>query len=285
MDNFQNIPIMLQHFLAVAPYIRQFSVEETGLSICDTEKVLWDDLNLKVFTFDRPTYVGDKLDDTLPIYHAMRQRRRIVEEVPKEVWGVNYICIAIPIYENDEVVGGIEVYQLTEKREQLFEIAKALEENMKIFDTTMQQIAAEAEELSATGEELATITLETSSQVGESDKIIGTIRKIAKETNLIGFNAVIEAARSGEQGKSFSVVADEVRKLATTTAASTDNIDEILSRIKNAVEQINISVNQVSGVANHQAEVLSEATPALNELTRLSNSVVELAKNLTSAAN
>ena len=280
---FHELPLALKHIIAVAPYLMKLSVEEICISINDCEKIVWDDLNLKAFSFDKSTYVGEEITEVDSIYHAMRERKRIVEEIPKELWGVSYINIAVPVYENDNVVGGITVCQLTEKKEQLLEIAKSLEDNIKVFDTTMQQIAAEAEELSATGEELNSITQETSSQVGESDKIIGTIRKIAKETNLIGFNAVIEAARSGEQGKSFSVVADEVRKLATTTAASTDSIDEILSRIQSAVEQISISVDQVSGVANHQAIVLSEATPALNQLMELSHKLVQMAQNLSSS--
>ncbi|WP_269467160.1 methyl-accepting chemotaxis protein [Candidatus Formimonas warabiya] len=272
---------MLQHLLAIAPYIRQFSVEEMGLSICDTEKVIWDDLNLQVFSFDRPTYVGDPLEDNLPIYHAMRQKRRIVEEVPKEVWGVNYICVAVPIYEQDKVVGGIELYQLTEKREQLLAIAQSLEQHIQTFDHTFQQIAAEAEELSATGQELGGISQHTHAQVGETDQIIEVIRKIAGQTNLIGLNAAIEAARVGEHGRGFAVVADEVRKLAHTSGESTKNIKSTLDSIKNAVEQIDAAVKEVSAVANHQAQVLTDANPALEELIKLANTLVMMAQGLS----
>jgi len=272
---------MLRHLLAIAPYIRQFTVEEMGLSICDTEKVIWDDLNTKVFTFDKPTYVGDMLEDNLPIYHAMRQRKRIVEEVPKEMWGVNYICVAVPIFENDQVVGGIELYQLTEKREQLLEIAKSLEEHIRTFDNSFQQIAAEAEELSATGEELGSISCDTNVQVGETDQIVEVIRKIAGQTNLIGLNAAIEAARVGEYGRGFAVVADEVRKLAHTSSESTKSITNTLNKIKSAVEQINSAVMEVTKVANHQAEVLTEASPAVEELTILVNNLVHMANALS----
>ncbi|MEL7563598.1 MAG: methyl-accepting chemotaxis protein [Dehalobacterium sp.] len=272
---------MLRHLLAIAPYIRQFSVEEMGLSICDTEKVIWDDLNTKVFTFDRPTYVGDRLEDNLPIYHAMRERRRIVEEVPKEMWGVNYICVAVPIFQNDQVVGGIELYQLTEKREQLLEIAKSLEEHIRTFDNSFQQIAAEAEELSATGEELGSISQDTSVQVGETDQIVEAIRKIAGRTNLIGLNAAIEAARVGEHGRGFAVVADEVRKLAHTSSESTKSISNTLNKIKSAVEQIDSAIKEVVKVASHQAEVLTEASPAVEELTILVNNLVRMANALS----
>ena len=41
----------------------------------------------------------------------MNQRKRIVEEVGKEAFGVPYVVVAMPILENDQVVGGIAVQQ------------------------------------------------------------------------------------------------------------------------------------------------------------------------------
>ncbi|MEL7563810.1 MAG: methyl-accepting chemotaxis protein [Dehalobacterium sp.] len=156
-----------------------------------------------------------------------------------------------------------------------------MENHIKTFDTTLQQIAAEAEELSATGQELGSISQETNSQVGETDHIIQVIRKIADQTNLIGLNAAIEAARVGEQGRGFAVVAEEVRKLAHSSSVSAKNIKQTLDRIKAAVEQINSAVKEVAAVANHQAVVLTEVTPAVNELTQLADTIVLMAQDLT----
>ncbi|ATW28133.1 methyl-accepting chemotaxis protein [Candidatus Formimonas warabiya] len=270
----------LEHFLTVAPYINRLTIDDMGIFICDTEQVIWE-VAPKTFKFPQASYLGDNPDNGWVVYEAMQQRRRLTREVGGEVYGVAYVAVGMPIFEDEKVVGGISIYQSVGRKEKLFEIVKSLDQTIKTFDTTIQQIAAEAEELSATGEELGSISQETTSQVGETDEIIEVIRKIADQTNLIGLNAAIEAARVGEHGRGFAVVAEEVRKLAQSSSVSTKNIRQTLDKIKGAVAQINAAIKEVTTVANHQAVVLTEITPAVDELTQLAETIVSMAKDLT----
>ncbi|MGH4124093.1 MAG: methyl-accepting chemotaxis protein [Clostridium sp.] len=115
----------------------------------------------------------------------------------------------------------------------------------------------------------------TSNQCNNTDDIIKFIEGIAKQTNLLGLNAAIEASRAGELGKGFGVVASEIRKLSGSSTQSITEINTILKSIKDSVGK----VEKIIGISMTSAEKQEEAiTQIVNSVKELNNSAEILAK-------
>lgn len=97
--------------------------------------------------------------------------------------------------------------------------------------------------------------------------ITEVIESIANKTNLLSLNAAIEAARAGEHGKGFSVVAEEVGKLASSSAASTQEITQL---VQQAVAQARRAVATVQEVSQDMERIESGANEANGMMQRIS---------------
>src|SRR5690606_18036026 len=87
-----------------------------------------------------------------------------------------------------------------------------------------EQMQAVAESIMRLGEQ--------SQAIGE---IVATVGDLAEQSNLLGVNASIEAAKAGEAGKGFAVVAQEVKALADQSKQATGQVRSILGEIQRAM--------------------------------------------------
>ena len=130
----------------------------------------------------------------------------------------------------------------------------------------VEELAASSEELAASSQESYDIAQIASQEVNGISEILEVIRRVAQQTNLLGLNAAIEAARVGEHGRGFSVVAEEVRKLAVESNKSARNIDEMLKRFRESVIRVQKNVEQSNVISKDQSiatQVLSQKLDSL----------------------
>ncbi len=131
----------------------------------------------------------------------------------------------------------------------------------------MQAIAEGARQSAAIVSELGALSTEISG-------IVNVIKEIADQTNLLALNAAIEAARAGEQGRGFAVVADEVRKLAERTAASTEQIGGMITRIQSGTQRAVEAMEADVGKANQGEELARKAGESIEQIEQRASEVV-----------
>ena len=105
---------------------------------------------------------------------------------------------------------------------------------------------------------------QSSVRVSEIVRVIG---EIANQTNLLAFNAAIEAARAGQHGVGFSVVAGEVRKLAERSSQAAREIAKLIEE----------SVHQVANGAQVSKDAARSFEGILSSVGRTGTSVTAIA--------
>lgn len=149
----------------------------------------------------------------------------------------------------------------------------------RVVDTTITAINQLAQEVESASSTIQTLEQETAN-IGA---VLEVIKGIAEQTNLLALNAAIEAARAGEQGRGFAVVADEVRALAARTQESTKDIQTMIQRLRNGVDNAVHAMQAGSVSARDSVNRAAEADHALTATTNSVHKIIDMAAQIAAA--
>ena len=99
--------------------------------------------------------VGDPVKEGTAAFKCMQERQVVIQTIPKEVFGVPYKALSIPVFdEKDEVIGAVAVVFSQENESFLNEIINQFSEAFKQVNQGIQDIATGAQKLAVVGENL-----------------------------------------------------------------------------------------------------------------------------------
>jgi methyl-accepting chemotaxis protein len=116
--------------------------------------------------------------------------------------------------------------------------------------------------------------------IGEISAKTSIINDIVFKTQLLSFNASIEAARAGQHGRGFAVVAEEFGNLAEMSGQAAKEIQSLLETSKKHVVALVEMTHQ--RVADGQI-VSKEALAIFNELSRETNQITKQIQRISEA--
>ena len=267
---------------AVDDYIRMAPciTELTGLGvfISDLQEIVYYQPGK---TFDLKMQIGLPVKPGMASHTAIHERRRVVLRKDTSYSGQPFITTVTPLTdEHGEVIGTIGITEPVDRQDKMKTLSHRLTDGINTLASTTQQISAQAQEIAVLAENIVQANQESQARVNETDQVLGIIRSIAGQTNLLGLNAAIEAARVGEHGRGFGVVAEEIRKLAATSSESIKKIDQIIKAVQNDSQATYTNIGEIRNTLQQIAGAIDHVSQAVQETGALAGELDDMAKEL-----
>ncbi|EPZ51545.1 methyl-accepting chemotaxis protein [Alicyclobacillus acidoterrestris] len=270
----------IETLVRLAPLLGEIFPDDVTIGVCDLD-TLWGTIPGKTFSLGLAP--GYKLIPGDGMYEAVHYGKPTKTPVPKEVFGVPILACSIPVHDKEgNVIGAIGAGASMERYDYLSSLATTLSSSIEQISATIEELAGSVNILSDNMTEIFTQSNEVLNSIQEIQKISNSVRQISDSTKVLGLNASIEAARSGEYGKGFAVIAQEVRKLATDAKNQTDGITQSVRDIEQLIRKLSESISTVNQETENQSAATQQFAATMQELAQNAADLAKYAEGIVS---
>jgi len=268
----------LEALLQAAPLFSTVAREEVAVTIYDAMHVLYYE---QAGSFHLGYHTGEPMKEGFENFVTLEGRTEpFILKFPEDWYSAPLESVVVPILEDNKVIAVLNLTYNQKSRDELNSIVKTNGAIAEQLGDMTQSIAAHSQQLQATSEQILENTKTAVQKSGKITSVATLIKEISDQTNMLGLNAAIEAARVGELGAGFGVVAAEVRKLAVHSKSATADIETALKDVQDSIRTMEAEIAQIVASSKEQAELVSSFTDVIERLQQTGSSMQDLSQSL-----
>lgn len=168
--------------------------------------------------------------------------------------------------------------------EHVQQLAARVEENGQYAQQASQR-TEQARQCAGAGEQMMeTVNVSMQGIVNQSAEmrgIVALIDSVAFQTNILALNAAIEAAHAGVHGRGFAIVAKEVGLLAQKSSHSTRDIQQLIHRSLQQIDQGSQAVDLLTGNLRQIIDLVNKCSALMGDISLASLNQGESIQDVT----
>lgn len=163
------------------------------------------------------------------------------------------------------------------------QINKVIDSSDTVINQTEANVTELANNILYTNEQLDTIGnvfMQLEKDFSNIKNMSNGINGIAMQSNLLAFNASIEAERAGEAGRAFAVVAQQMRVLSTSTKELVDGIDDSVKVLFKSIKDVNAEIQASKSASITNLQKVNDVKSNIEQVNECTDEVKNFSKQI-----